>query len=76
MDRLPRKIRTPRLTLRPFELRDVEPRLAYCSDAEWARYFPIAQPYTRRDAEEFIASGNSTIGDKTRRGGRRKWTVS
>ena len=55
MDRLPRTIRTPRLTLRPFELRDVEPRLAYCSDAEWARYFPIAQPYTRRDAEEFIA---------------------
>ena len=56
MDRLPRTIRTPRLTLRPFELRDVEPRLAYCSDAEWARYFPIAQPYTRRDAEEFIAA--------------------
>ena len=55
MDRLPRTIPTPRLTLRPFEFRDVEPRLAYCSDAEWARYFPIAQPYTRRDAEEFIA---------------------
>jgi ribosomal-protein-alanine N-acetyltransferase len=55
MDRLPRTIRTPRLTLRPFELRDVEARLAYCSDAEWARYFPIAQPYTRRDAEEFVA---------------------
>ena len=55
MDHLPRTIRTPRLTLRPFELRDVESRLAYCSDAEWARYFPIAQPYTRRDAEEFVA---------------------
>ena len=55
MDQLPRTIRTPRLTLRPFALGDVEARLAYCSDAEWARYFPIAQPYTRRDAEEFVA---------------------
>ena len=55
MHRLPRTIRTPRLNLRPFALRDVEARLAYCADAEWARYFPIAQPYTRQDAEDFVA---------------------
>lgn len=54
MDRLPRTIRTPRLTLRPFELRDIEPRQVYCNDAEWARYFPLPFPYTRRDAEEFV----------------------
>lgn len=54
MNRLPRTITTPRLTLRPFELRDIEPRMVYCTDAEWARYFPIAQPHTRRDAEEFV----------------------
>ena len=55
MDKLPRTINTGRLTLRPFELADVEARLAYCSDEVWARYFPIPQPYTRCDAEKFIA---------------------
>ncbi len=55
MEQLPRTIQTPRLTLRPFSLDDVEPRLAYCADEEWAKYFPIVQPYTRADAEEFIA---------------------
>ena len=55
MDKLPRTIHAPRLTLRPFSLDDVEPRFTYCADEDWAEYFPIAQPYTMADAEEFIA---------------------
>jgi RimJ/RimL family protein N-acetyltransferase len=29
---------------------------AYATDAEWARYLPVPQPYTARDAEVFVAS--------------------
>ena len=50
------ELRTERLLLRPFRLEDVEDVLAYSSDSAWARYLPIVpQPYTRRDAEEFLA---------------------
>ena len=48
-------MRTKRLLLRPFEPTDVEDVLAYASDPEVARYRPLPEPYTRRDAEEFIA---------------------
>lgn len=53
---LPDMIETPRLCLRPFRLRDVDDVLAYATDPEWARFLSVPQPYTRTDAEKFIAS--------------------
>lgn len=50
-----RIIRTKRLLLRPFELKDVNDVLAYASDPEWSRFLPVARPYTVRDAEEFVS---------------------
>lgn len=52
---LPDIIETARLRLRPFRLRDVDDVLVYATDPEWARYLPVPQPYTRADAETFIA---------------------
>ena len=49
------ELKTERLLLRAFRLDDVDDVLAYASDPEWARYLPVPQPYSRRDAEEFIA---------------------
>lgn len=48
-------IKTDRLILRPFSLVDVEDVLSYASDPEWARFLPVPQPYTRADAEKFVA---------------------
>jgi RimJ/RimL family protein N-acetyltransferase len=52
---LPDIIETTRLQLRPFCLRDVDEVFVYASDPEWARYLPVPQPYTKADAEKFIA---------------------
>lgn len=53
---LPEVIETDRLRLRPYSLDDVEDVLSYASDPEWARYLgPVPQPYTRADAEEYLA---------------------
>ena len=53
---LPEVIETDRLRLRPYSLEDVDDVLSYASDPEWARYLgPVPQPYTRADAEEFLA---------------------
>ena len=49
-------IKTERLILRVFSLVDVEDVLLYASDPEWARFLPVPQPYTRADAEKFVAS--------------------
>jgi len=54
MEALP-ELRTERLLLRPFRFDDVDDVFAYATDAEWARYLPVPDPYTRRDAEEFVA---------------------
>lgn len=51
----PVELRTERLLLRPFWLVDVGDILRYCTDPEWARFLPVPQPYTRQDAEEFVA---------------------
>ncbi len=51
----PATIRTRRLLLRPFELKDVNDVFAYASDTEWSKFLPVASPYTIRDAEEFVA---------------------
>ncbi len=48
-------IKTDRLILRMFSLVDVEDVLSYASDPEWARFLPVPQPYTRADAEKFVA---------------------
>ena len=63
---LPEVIETYRLVLRPYSLDDVEDVLSYASDPEWARYLgPVPQPYTRADAEAFLASQLSQ--DRTKR---------
>jgi RimJ/RimL family protein N-acetyltransferase len=50
------ELRTDRLLLRPFRPGDVDDALAYRDDPEFARYLPhIPQPFTRRDAEAFVA---------------------
>jgi ribosomal-protein-alanine N-acetyltransferase len=52
----PVELRTDRLLLRPFRSRDVDDALEYRDDAEFARYLPhIPQPFTRADAEAFVA---------------------
>ena len=53
---LPRIIKIDHLNLRPHRLTDVDAVLSFASDPEWARYLPVPQPYTRSDAEKFIAS--------------------
>jgi ribosomal-protein-alanine N-acetyltransferase len=53
---VPILLRTERLTLRPFQDSDVEDALSYRDDPEFARFLPhIPQPFTRRDAEAFVA---------------------
>lgn len=60
MGPVPTEIRTERLVLRPFRAVDVEDALAYRDDREFARFLPhIPQPFTRRDAEEFVATNMS-----------------
>jgi [ribosomal protein S5]-alanine N-acetyltransferase len=50
------ELRTERLLLRPWRFSDLDDAFANASDPEWARYlWRVPQPYTRRDAEEFIA---------------------
>jgi len=52
----PVELRSERLLLRPFRISDVDDALAYRNDEEFARYLPwVPQPFTRRDAEEFVA---------------------
>lgn len=49
-------LHTDRLTLRPFQDSDVEDALSYRDDREFAWFLPhIPQPFTRRDAEAFVA---------------------
>jgi len=63
---LPEVIETDRLILRPYSLDDVDDVLSYASDPEWARFLgPVPQPYTRADAEGFLASQLSQ--DRTKR---------
>ena len=53
-ERLP-EIRTDRLLLRPFCADDVDGVFAFSRDPEWGRYLEVPMPYSRRDAEEFLA---------------------
>jgi RimJ/RimL family protein N-acetyltransferase len=59
-------LRTQRLLLRPFEAGDVADALAYRNDAEFARFLShIPQPFTRRDAEAFVALNMSEPWDRS-----------
>ena len=51
------ELRTKRLVLRRFAPGDVDDVFDYARDPEWAQYLltAVPQPYTRRNAEEFIA---------------------
>ena len=50
------ELRSERLLLRPFRVSDVDDALSYRNNEEFARYLPwVPQPFTRRDAEEFVA---------------------
>lgn len=52
--------------LRPFLADDVEDALAYRDDPEFARFLPhIPQPFTRRDAEAFVATNMSEPWDRS-----------
>jgi RimJ/RimL family protein N-acetyltransferase len=53
---LPEIIETKRLRLRPHAFHDVDDVLAFAADPEWSRYLPVPHPYTRSNAEQFIAS--------------------
>jgi ribosomal-protein-alanine N-acetyltransferase len=53
-------LHTPHLLLRSFRADDVADALAYRDDPEFARFLPhIPQPFTLRDAEEFVARNMS-----------------
>jgi RimJ/RimL family protein N-acetyltransferase len=61
----PTEIRTARLLLRPFRVDDVDDALAYRNDTEFARFLPhIPQPFTRADAEAFVAVNTSEPWDR------------
>ena len=51
------ELRTKRLVLRRFAPGDVDDVFDYAKDPEWAEYLltAVPQPYTRRNAEEFVA---------------------
>ena len=49
------ELKTRRLLLRPFRLEDVDDVFEYASDAEYARFLDVPQPYTRKAAEESVA---------------------
>ncbi len=49
----PTTLTTARLILRPFTDQDVEALETACQDPDIARWIPIPDPYTRKDAEDF-----------------------
>jgi ribosomal-protein-alanine N-acetyltransferase len=62
----PTVLRTDRLVLRPFQAGDVEDALAYRDDPEFARFLPhVPQPFTRKDAEAFVALNMSEPWDRS-----------
>ncbi|WP_326808403.1 GNAT family N-acetyltransferase [Streptomyces sp. NBC_01186] len=50
----PLTLRTERLILRPFEERDVEAVATACDDPDIQRFVPVPEPYTLKDAVEFV----------------------
>jgi [ribosomal protein S5]-alanine N-acetyltransferase len=53
---MPEVITTARLTLRRWQLDDVDHVVAYAQDPDWSRFLhALPSPYERRHAEEFVA---------------------
>jgi ribosomal-protein-alanine N-acetyltransferase len=62
----PTELQTERLCLCPFQAGDVEDALAYRDDREVSRFLShIPQPFTRRDAEAFVALNMSEPWDRS-----------
>lgn len=60
------ELKTERLLLRPFRAQDVDDALAYRDDPEFAHFLPhIPQPFTRRDAEAFVATNMTEPWDRS-----------
>ena len=59
----PVTLRTGRLSLRPFQLTDVDDVYAYARDPEWGRHLPVPNPYEHRHAVEFVARSVLTSWD-------------
>ncbi|MPZ48528.1 MAG: GNAT family N-acetyltransferase [Dehalococcoidia bacterium] len=58
-------LHTERLLLRPFAEDDVEEALNYRNNEEFARFLPhIPQPFTRADAEHFVATNMAEPWDR------------
>lgn len=55
---VPTTLRTERLTLRPFELGDVDAVFAACQDPEIQRWTRVPTPYTRDDAVKYVTQLN------------------
>jgi ribosomal-protein-alanine N-acetyltransferase len=53
---LPRELSTERLLLRPFCFEDVDSVAEYANDEAWSHFLPVPYPYSRKDAEAFVAS--------------------
>ena len=51
----PVTLRTERLILRPFESGDVDDVFEYARDREFGRFLAVPDPYTRDDAERYVA---------------------
>lgn len=52
----PTEIKTERLLLRPFRLKDVDDVYAYAKEPEFSRFLPLPSPYEYRDAETYVAA--------------------
>ena len=49
------QIHTARLILRPFSIADADALWDYSGDPEWGRFQGLADPYTREEADRFLA---------------------
>ncbi|MXY20513.1 MAG: GNAT family N-acetyltransferase [Dehalococcoidia bacterium] len=52
----PTEIKTERLLLRPFRLKDVDDVYAYAKEPEFSRFLPLPSPYEYIHAETYVAA--------------------
>ena len=51
----PKIIKTERLLLRPYRWDDIADLLSFAVEERWSRYIRAPYPYSRKDAQEFLA---------------------
>ena len=51
----PKTIKTARLLLRPYRWDDIADLLSFAVEERWSRYIRAPYPYSRKDAQEFLA---------------------